>query len=301
MILTIDDIKRYLPLNSITDGSKYEVFEIRALYKYLPKYLGDDLLEQIYEASFPELVEGEGSGSAGSELDPDAADMVKLITALKPVLANLTILESIPQFNLVATSSGFGIVSNPNQAPASMDRVRDLKDSCLQAANDGLDRLLAFLETNLEKYTAWNKSCINTGSLIASAAVFDSFVDINCSRRKFVDLKRHINLEEATTFANVFSSEFLTVLKAGNDGVVKPLIQYALALYAEMDFRKANDPDSNNSHLLNKYMQLLSTTLSYLRTHLDTYPDFALYAYEAPYNNATDGEESGFFIGGITA
>lgn len=79
------------------------------------------------------------------------------------------------------------------------------------------------------------------------------------------------------------------------------MIQHALALYAEMDFRKANDPASDNSHLLNKYMQLLSTTLSYLRTHLDTYPDFALYAYEAPYDNATDGEEMGFFIGGITA
>lgn len=295
MILTVENIKQHLPLNSITDFSKYEAFEIRALYKYLPKYLGDELIEAIYNFGVPQL------DSAASELDPDTPDTEKLIEKLRTVLANLTILESIPQFNLVATGSGFGIVSNPNQAPASMDRVRDLKDSCLQAANDGLDRLLAFLETNVEKYPVWNKSCINSGGLIASAAVFDSFVDINCSRRKFVDLKRHINLEEATTFANVFSSEFLTVLKAGTDSVVKPLIQHALAMYAEMDFRKTNDPASDNSHLMNKYMQLLSKTLSYLRNHLDDYPDFALYAYEAPYNNATDGEESGFFIGGITA
>lgn len=298
MILTIDDIKTYLPLNSISDGSKYEAFEIRSFYKYLPKYLGDDLLQQIYEHAFSELVEG--SGSAGSELDPDTPDMNKLIAVLKPVLANLTILESIPQFNVVATGSGFGIVSNPNQAPASMERIRDLKDACLQAANDGLDRMLLFLEKNAGKYASWNKSSLNTGSLIPSASVFDQLIDINCSRRKFVDLKRHINFEEATTFTNVFSAEFMTELRAGTDTGVKPLIQQALALYAEIHFQRSANPNADVSHLLNKYVTALSVALSYLRNHLATYPVYASNAYEAPYDNATDGEESGFFIGGIT-
>lgn len=298
MILTIEDIKTFLPLNSITDGSKYEAFEIRAFYKYLPKYLGDDLLQQIYEHAFPGLVEG--SGSVDSELDPDTADMDKLIVTLKPVLANLTILESIPQFNLISTGMGFGIVSNPNQAPASMERVRDLKDSCLQAANDGLDRLLLFLEKNAEKFTTWNKSCVNTGSLIPSASVFDQLIDINCSRRKFVDLKRHINFEELTTFTNVFSAAFLTDLRAGSDTAVKPLIQQALALKAEIHFQVSANPTADTSALLNRYVTALSVSLSYLRNHLDTYSVYASNAYEAPYDNATDGQESGFFIGGIT-
>lgn len=298
MILTIEDIKTYLPLNSITDVSKYEVFEIRSFYKYLPKYLGDDLLQQIYESVVGEPVEG--SGEAGSELDPDTADMEKLIAALKPVLANLTILESIPQFNVVATGSGFGIVSNTNQAPASMERIRDLKDACLQAANDGLDRLLLFLEKNAVKYTSWNKSCINTGSIIPSASVFDQLIDINCSRRKFVDLKRHINFEEATTFTNIFSAEFLTELRTGNDTGVKPLIQQALAFFAEIHFQRSANPTADVSHLLNKYVTALSVALSYLRNHLSTYSVYAQNAYEAPYDNATDGEDSGFFIGGIT-
>ena len=298
MILTIEDIKTYLPLNSITDVTKYEAFEIRAFYKYLPKYLGDDLLQQIYESAFPELVEG--SGSVGSELDPDTADMDKLIFVLKPVLTNLTILESIPQFNLVATGFGFGIVSNPNQAPASMERVRDLKDSCLQAANDGLDRLLLYLEKNAEKYTSWNKSCVNIGSLIPSASVFDGLIDINCSRRRFVDLKRHINFEEATTFTNVFSAEFLADLRTKNDTAIKPLIQQALALKAEIHFEASTNPNYDPAFLLNKYVTALSVSLSYLRNHLDTYPVYASNAYEAPYDNATDGQESGFFIGGVT-
>ena len=137
MILTIDNIKEYLPLNSITDGSKYEPFEIRAFFKYLPKYLGEEVVEQLYEGLL--LVSDGGSDVV---IYPESEIYESLLLKLKPVLANLTILESIPQFNLVATGSGFGIVSNPNQAPASMERVRDLKDSCLQAANDGLDRLL---------------------------------------------------------------------------------------------------------------------------------------------------------------
>lgn len=289
MILTLDKLKKYLPLNSIADGTKYEAFELRALFKYLPKYLGMELVELISS-----VTSYQDSSNDALSLSDDLFDK------LEPVLANLTLLESIPQFNLVATGAGFGVVNNPNQAPASVERVRDLKDACLQAANDGLDRLLAFLETNVTDYPTWNKSCINAGSLIESAAAFDSFVDINCSRRKFVDLRRHIMLEESTTFANVFSPEFLTTLKTGSDTLVKPLIQQALAYYAEMDYRKANDPAADVSHLMNKYMQVLSKSLSYLRNHLADYPDFGLYAYEAPYNNATDGEESGFFIGGIT-
>lgn len=294
MILTIDNIKEYLPLNSIGDVTKYEAFEIRALYKYLPKYLGDQLVESIYAFGTPY------EDSATVDLDPDAPATEKLIQKLKPVLANLTILESIPQFNLVATGSGFGIVSNPNQAPASMERVRDLKDSCLQAANDGLDILLMYLENHVDKYPSWNKSCINTGSLIASASVFDQFIDISCSRRRFVDLKRHINFEEATTFISIFSSEFLTELRAGSDTGVKPLIQQALAHLAEIHFQRAINPAADTSHLLNKYVTALSKSMAYLRTHLDTYPTYAANAYEAPYDNATDGLESGFFIGGIT-
>jgi len=294
MILTIEDIKTFLPLNSITDGSKYEAFEIRAFYKYLPKYLGDELVEIIYNFGTP-LID-----SADTQLDPDAEDVDKLIQKLKPVLANLTILESIPQFNLVATGFGFGIVSNPNQAPASMERVRDLKDSCLQAANDGLDRLLLYLENNADKYTRWNKSSLNTGSLIPSASVFDGLIDINCSRRRFVDLKRHINFEEATTFTNVFSAEFLADLRTKNDTAVKPLIQQALALKAEIHFEASTNPNYDPAFLLNRYVSALSVALSYLRNHLDTYPIYASNAYEAPYDNATDGQESGFFIGGIT-
>lgn len=294
MILTIDDIKRFLPLNSINDGSKYEAFEIRALYKYLPKYLGDALVETVYNFGNP------FEDSAQSETDPDAADIDKLIQVIKPVLANLTILESIPQFNLVATGFGFGVVNNPNQAPASMDRVRDLKDGCLSAANDFLDRLLVFLEKNVDKYTSWNKSSLNTGSLIPSASVFDQLIDINCSRRHFVDLKRHINFEQATTFTNIFSAEFITSLITENDTKVKPLIQQALALKAEIHFKAALDPAADTSILTNKYIGALSVALSYLRNHLTDYPVYAANAYEAPYDNATDGQESGFFIGGIT-
>lgn len=164
----------------------------------------------------------------------------------------------------------------------------------------GLDILLMYLENHVNQYSSWNKSCINTGSLIPSASVFDQFVDISCSRRRFVDLKRHINFEESTTFINVFSAEFLTELRSGTDSGVKPLIQQALAHLAEIHFQRAINPAADTSHLLNKYVTALSNAMSYLRTHLDTYQIFAANAYEAPYDNATDGEESGFFIGGIT-
>jgi len=287
MILTPDVFKKYLPLSSISDISKYEVFETKALFRYLPKYLGVELTEDVFNyatvspAGLSEKIE-------------------TLIKAMEPVLANLTILESIPQFNLVATGSGFGVVNNQNQAPASMDRVKDLKDACIQSANDGLERMLAFLEQKKDDYPKWNKSCLNEGSLIANATQYDAIIDIDGSRRRFVGLKRHIKLAEDIIFASMLSDEFMTTLKSGNDAKVKPTIQQALAYYAEIQYQTSLDPQSNVSQLMSKHMLLLSKAMSYLKSHLSDYPDFATYAYEAPYDNATDGEESGFFIGGIT-
>jgi hypothetical protein len=285
MILQLSDYKRFLPPNTITDQTKFDAFETRALYRYFPHYMGGFLVET--------LASGEG--------DED------LISRVAPALANLTYLLSIPFFNVLLTSSGFGVVSNPNVAPASMERIRDLKEACLQGANDGIDSLLAFLEENKESYTSWNGSSLNPGSLIKSSIEFSAAIGLNVPRYQFVDLKEHILRIETTRMAAVFSKAFCDEMNLSTDTVVRPLMVKALANLAWRSFQDAGR-DAGNAVSSPFYsfedfaMQYIGRALSLLKANASSYPTWLTNGYEAPYENSDENNlDGGFFIGGITA
>jgi hypothetical protein len=299
MILTLATYKSCLPPNTITDATKFDAFETRALYKFFPKFLGDELVDQVAD------------GSADEDF----------IAELAMPLANLTYLLSIPFFNLVLTNTGFGVVSNQNVAPASVERVKDLKEACLQAANDGMDKLLKYLEYNYAEqglegsgsndiYSLWNQSSLNTGSLIETADSFSAAIGFRVPRHLFVDIKEHIYRNVSTALSSLFSAEFMTELPELTDTKVKPLITKALANLSWKDFNDAkpslSSKESNPSSMFVKFhdfaTKYANRALTLLIANLDEYPTFATYGYEAPYDNSDDNDaEGGFFIGGITA
>jgi hypothetical protein len=199
-----------------------------------------------------------------------------------------------------------------------MERVKDLKDACLQAANDGIDTLLQYLEETYESqalegsgsddiYSLWNKSSLNEDALIENAAAFSAAIGFQVPRHQFVDVIETINRLVATTFASLFSSEFMEELIDSTDDVVKPIIIKALANLSWKEFNDARlSATPQASSLFVKYydfaMQYVGRALTILRANLTDYPTFETYGYEAPYENSDDeAEEGGFFIGGLTA
>jgi len=281
MILQATDIKKYVPLQTSSFSfDKYAGFEIRALYKHFPRFLGNTLV---------------------AELDGDSPDE-DLQKKVIPVLANLAVLEATPFFDIVLTSSGFGVVRNNNIAPASKERVAAFAMGCQNAANDFMDVLLAFLEDNTTTYTNWNNSSLNSGSLLANTTVFNTQTKLNLKRHQFVDLKTYISVLEITTFAQALSTEFLTELQAGDDAVVKPTLQKALAFMAYHEYLKDMEPDKQDSAWKNKGINLLAKAMATLKNNLTTYTTYGTYGYEAPYDNDdADNEDSGFFVAGATA
>lgn len=305
MILTLDEYKQYLPLQTMQNynATITETHETRALYKWFVKYLGSELVEAI--SALPDMQE---------EGEPPLLDekLTSLIEKVKPALANLTYLEALPFLNLVLTGSGFGIISNQNMAPASTDRVRALAAGLLEAATNFLDSMLEFLETNVAQYPGWNQCSLNPGSLIPNAIAFDSRLKINNSRVKFIHLIPYIKETESLRIADILSNEFLSELIPGSDQSVKPLIEYACAHWAweRMVSPKVETPAKKSESFLHYEKKLLYATiddlharklgeaymlkaLSYLNDHLDSYPTYKEYAYEEPYEN---DEENGFFI-----
>jgi hypothetical protein len=292
MILTLDEYKLYLPLQTLQNynATITETHEVRALYKWFVKYLGSELVEIIAGDNPPE----------------------DLLQKVKPALANLTYLEALSFLNLVLTGSGFGIVSNQNMAPASTDRVRALAAGLLGAATNFLDSMLEFLETNTEDYPDWNRCSLNPGSLIPDATVFDSRLKINNSRVKFINLIPHIKEVETLQMGNLLSDEFLSELILGSDQNVKPLVEYACAYWAwermvspnfEPGEKKAESFLYSDKKMLYAKIDDLQArktgeaymlqALGFLNKHLDDYPTYKEFAYEAPYENK---QENGFFI-----
>lgn len=300
MILTLDEYKQYLPLNALQNNNAVitEAHETRALYKWFPKYLGMVLVNSI-------------AGEA-----PDDA----LLEKAKPVLANFSYLEALPFLNLVLTGSGFGVISNPNMAPASTERVRALAAGLMEAAHNFLDTLLKFLEDEADTYPDWNESSMNSGSLIPDAETFDSLLNINESRVTFVLLKPHITYVENIILANKLSDEFLAELIAGSDANVKPMVQHACANWAWARMMEAKEPPQENRNAAKgirsdadyvwsskKYLyqktqpvlaaktaeEYLLKAIAYLNKNLLTYTTYAENAYQAPYENSA---ENGFFI-----
>lgn len=282
MNLTIQDYRNYLPSNTVTDASKFQAYEFRALYKYIRRYLGDQLFSDLIGDNPPE----------------------ELVEKVKPALVNFSYLESIPFFNLILTSSGYGVVSNGNVAPASVERVLALKDACLAAANEGVSQLLLYLEgANNNK---WNKCSLIEGSLVPNTDVFNSVTDLNISRMVFVDLKTHVKYYELLNLEPYLSQEFIDELITGTDTKIKPLAQKAVAFAAYHNlihqpiFNKQVNPVPQEPKYLEMAAKHLKSALSLLNANPDAYPTWKTFGYEPPYDN-TANPDSSFFVGGLTA
>jgi len=298
MILNSTDIQKYVPMQTSSFSfDKYAGFENRALHKHFPRLLGETLTDalDLYGTNPDPDSSGSGSGVAAEEMELLAAKVI-------PVLANLAVLESVPFFDVVLTSSGFGVVRNNNIAPASKERVQAFAEACLAAANDFADILLAFMEKNQADFTAWNKSSLLTGSLVASTTQFNSLTRLFLKRHQFIDVKMHIATLENNDLAAIISPQFLAELQAGSNTTVKPLFQTALAFLALAKYTRLTAPDGNQGVAeawKHKGKSYLDKAMAMLNASPSTYPTYQTYGYSAPYdNNSEDNQVPGFFVAG---
>lgn len=274
MHLSIADIKKYVPTNYQYDADNLETAEIRALYKYFPKYLG----RQLTELFDTEMVPAE------------------LTDKIKPVLANYAYLLAVPFLDLVSTKTGFAVVRNNQMAPASRERVDAFMHAVQEATKDFTDELLAFLEDNKDdvEYLAWNKCCINDGYLVSSVSVLNAVVNINESRTFFIELISTLNRFEVDWLKPLLSTEFYAELLGGNDTLVKPKVIEALVYRTLYEVTKDTQDEHYNPTYLQASEMCMESALNTLANNLETYTTYATYGYAAPYKNSEDFEGENF-------
>ena len=99
----------------------------------------------------------------------DVYDTLDEATALGRICQRVACLKAydvaIPHLDLVLTENGFGVVSNQNVAPASMDRVKRLHQQVKDSCDDAVDDLIDALRDNAD----WNSTPV-------ALALFNSLV-----------------------------------------------------------------------------------------------------------------------------
>ena len=124
-----------------------------------------------------------------------------------------TYYEQIPHLDLVLTPTGFGVVSNENVAPASTERVKELRKQVKAAYDDAYDdAILALLGSD------WVKGVngrIHTNSLYLTAKDLRDYACLPDAHRSDL-LERLVQIAEAEEYIRRYvSSGFFEVLLEG--------------------------------------------------------------------------------------
>ena len=126
-MITQEQFERYIPSAVMPDSTVFD---------RIAEYLGEG------ETEVKSLL-----GSTLYDSREDDQELLALCNRMACLFAYKTV---IPQLDLVLTENGFGVVSNQNVAPASMQRVNTLRQQVQQSLEDTIDDLLDYLRGNAD-------------------------------------------------------------------------------------------------------------------------------------------------------
>lgn len=253
MILAPHKIKDVLPPNSLNGLEIFQSHIDRAWLKFFPRYLGHAYMQEL------------------KQLDDDQPEKAKACLAL----AWFALAESVPFLDLVLTSTGFGIVSNPNIAPASTERVKALANAAMQAAIAATNDMLTYLSENPPQ--SWNKCCLIENGLLRNASEMQAYCPSEITPIGFMGLIPALQQLEKLQFIPVLGQDqFNELISNRRQDPVSILMQRAAALLATAD---------DDRSLLLQAQELIATAISTLRAKPASYPLYHRDMFEAPHQN----------------
>ena len=160
--------------------------------------------------------------------------------------------RAVPMLNLVLTQAGFAVTNNEKVAPASKERVADLRDSLNRQCAESVENLLIFLEaTEKEEYIkAWEQSpsySLFTDTFLPTFMLFKSYASYSEAvksiypsyRRDFAKLRGKMRSVMAGEISGAIGKDFVELLlsKIGTNSLEEPEkkilepLRFALAAY----------------------------------------------------------------------
>ncbi len=200
---TIEEVEAVCRANKGLDVGTFRIYELEAIEKYIRRFTGDNLINEVevwYADETPE------------EDSPEAA----LLPYLQACIGKFALAIGAPDLDVNLSESGFGVVNNQNLAPASKDRVAAFIKNQEELGYLALERMLRFLEENKDDYESWTDSEGYTTKwdfFIPNAAVFSKIIPINESRKTYFDMMPAMSLAEAEHITPKLGIDFASKLK----------------------------------------------------------------------------------------
>lgn len=277
LIKNITELKQYVKVAETLPQDVINVCIPDAQEKYIRNVLGDELLEDL---------DTWHSMTSPTEVEAYSA----LLPYVQRALARFALLIASAELDVTITSSGIGVVSTQNLAPASADRVKKLNESNEQRGWDNIETLIRFLEENKDDYPEWVASSAYTLSIrnmVNSAVEFDSIIPINKSRLYFSRIRPILDDIDILKIKAAISTELfdaiVTQLRADDvseaNAVILPYLKRAEVYYAAVDsIDKAKYSDGDISKILlnrdiDTYTNKADAFLMEVRKVLDKNPD----------------------------
>lgn len=196
IIDNIDVLRQYIPTIVSADFAKYEQY-IADAEAWLSKEITGKLLFGIINE-----------------------DDAQLLDYARAIVANKAYGDGIPFFDLVENEAGFAVVSNPNLAPASQQRVAALQAATYKKLDEVIESLLEYLEEKTEYHDRWKGSPAYTllsNLYLTTVKEFRRYVVYDGSRREFMALKPEmlnaINLKIAPVISQELSDQIIEQLR----------------------------------------------------------------------------------------
>ena len=201
LVKTAEEIRKYISI----DGS----FDFNTLLPYIEP-AEDDVKNVLGKGQYTELDDYYNGANTG------IAELDELLPYAQRPIIYFAFLRGIDKINVSIGNNGIGVIHNNNIAPASKERVENLKKNTEASAWDALEYLLQFLEENAADYPNWESSdayAVQYAFLIPSARAFDKLYKINRSRLTFLQWRPTIADVEKLQIEPVISKEMLDELK----------------------------------------------------------------------------------------
>jgi len=228
---TTAEFQKYINVVGTLNIESLKPYEQDSREKYLRPYLGATLLA--------ELVAFQTDGTVPVWDDMDEDDVEEALTNLLPYvlgpLAAFMVFEAAPALDLKITESGFAVISNQNLTPASAERVKNFRAAMEQTGFGRIETLLRFLEQHQYNYPGWAASDAysqSTRNFINTAEMFDSIVNIEQSRLRFMRMRPTMDNVEILQVEPVISKALADVIRdqvrsseltADNEALLIPL------------------------------------------------------------------------------
>jgi hypothetical protein len=291
---TVDEINAFIPVNVSTYESSILPFMAQA-HKYIKDIIG--------ATSFNDILD-----YFNSDIDEADEAMDEIIPKIQLPLANFGYMLAIAKLNVNVGENGFTVTSNQNLAPASMDRVREFRDSVTTAGYDALEELIEFVDENESTYPDIYDFIFEKRLFLNCAKDYNIAIFIKIRHIDYIELKKYIFQVEKIIkgcisdelFAEIKAQIAYTalaypetegdVLSEANQTLLDNYIKPAVA-YLSLNLWK---PDPNFKDEGTKYIEEL---VNYLNENASTYPLFEATQYNSEGRFENDAD-SGFFVSG---